>query len=714
MTHQKVYNNAQKNDPQGNYSQGNVLRYARLDSAVPQGEPIMLTRQPHASPNDQPCAAAHHAPTRRCLQTQQIALRFMLVLALLLGVVAPIHAQSLTEQDDIVLETEPEHLDPVQAALSAAEEGMTQGAPLGPDDFVAGTQSDMAVAADDPVQPPAEFAPESMAPGPGDAAGELSDTPNLSILTFLPALQSSGEGGGALENVDAAGAAAAAASHGAFGDFNGDGEDDLAVGVPYEDIGAVSSAGVVHVIYGAPGGLNAAGNQMWHQDSPGILDIADTGDLFGWALAAGDFDGDNFDDLAIGVPFEDINGVNELGAVSVLYGSAAGLTSAGNQLWRQGAGGLVGAPEGGDITAYSLTAGDFDNDGRDDLAVGVPYEDVGALNAAGGVIVIYGTAAGLAAAGSQFWHQDIAGIVGVAETSDYFGQVVAAGDFNHDGRDDLVAGVPWEDVGGILSAGGVNVIYGTAAGLNAAGNQFWSQDSANIEGVAETSDYWGWALAVGDFDNDLRDDLAIGAPYEDLNPAGAPVVTDIGSVNIIYGSAAGLTSAGDQIWHQDSGGILDLAESGDRFGESLVAGNFNSESADDLAIGIPYENVNVGGINYTDAGAVAILYGSTALNGLTANGDQFWSQDPLLDLVESNDHFGYSLTVGNYNNAGYDDVAIGVPHENLGAIVDAGAVNVIYSAAAGLGVAGNQFWHQDSAGIAGVAENDDRFGYVHE
>ena len=65
------------------------------------------------------------------------------------------------------------------------------------------------------------------------------------------------------------------------GDFNGDGHDDLAVGVPFESLGVVDLAGAVNVIHGSASRLSADGNQLWHQDSPGIADAAEGGDLFG-------------------------------------------------------------------------------------------------------------------------------------------------------------------------------------------------------------------------------------------------------------------------------------------------------------------------------------------------------------------------------------------------------------------------------------------------
>ncbi|MDI6857495.1 MAG: FG-GAP repeat protein [Dehalococcoidia bacterium] len=65
------------------------------------------------------------------------------------------------------------------------------------------------------------------------------------------------------------------------GDFNNDGYDDLAVGVPGEDVGATADVGVASITYGSASGLQAGGNRMWYQGLDGIQGAAEAGDSFG-------------------------------------------------------------------------------------------------------------------------------------------------------------------------------------------------------------------------------------------------------------------------------------------------------------------------------------------------------------------------------------------------------------------------------------------------
>ncbi len=388
----------------------------------------------------------------------------------------------------------------------------------------------------------------------------------------------------------------------ATGDFNGDGFDDLAIGSPGEDVGGVVNAGAVNVIYGAPGGLTDVGNSLWTQDTAGIEDVAEAGDVFGWSVASGDFNHDGYDDLAIGVRLEGIGADTGTGAVNVLYGSAAGFVIEGNQFWHQDTPGIAGANEDSDEFGWSLATGDFDNDSYDDLAIGVQKEDVGAVDDAGSVHVLYGTAEGLATAGNQVWTQNTTNILGVAELGDALGWALAAGDFNSDGFCDLAIGVAREDLPGADRAGLVNVIYGAAGGLSSIGNQIFSQDTPGIAGAAEEDNTLGESLAAGDFDNDGFYDLAIGVNREDIGALAAA-----GAVNVIYGRAGGLSAEGNQVWFQNSAGVMDESEAGDFFGDTLAAGDFDLDGFDDLAIGVPLEHLN----GVVNAGAVNVLYGGS-------------------------------------------------------------------------------------------------------
>jgi disulfide bond formation protein DsbB len=503
-------------------------------------------------------------------------------------------------------------------------------------------------------------------------------------------------------------AAGAAQVH---GDFNGDGIADLAIGVPNEDVGTVGDAGAVNVLYGTATGLSGSNYQIWTQDSPGVEDVAEAFDLFGYSLAAGDFNGDGFDDLAVGMVGEDVavfqGTAANAGAINVLYGSAAGLT--GGSFWHQNSNirntAVDDIVEVGDGFGACLTTGDFNGDGFDDLAVGVPGESVGATANAGAVNILYGMPGGLLSDSfapliSQFWHQNSSGIAESAEGGDGFGSSLAAADFGKDARDDLAIGVPGESVGANAGAGAVHVLYGSANGVGASGSQLWHQNSSGIADAAELVDGFGESLAAADFGKSAQADLAIGVPLENVGS-----VTNAGAVNIIYGTSTGLASAGNQFWHQNSSGIANSTAEGDQFGDALAAANFGKTAQADLAIGVPGETVGGAG-----AGAAHVLYGTST--GLSSSGSQYWHQNSsgVLDTAELLDQFGFALSAGNFGKTSHADLAVGVAGESIGAIGAAGAVNVIYGASTGLASSGNQFWHQNSSGSPDPAEDGDNFG----
>ena len=289
----------------------------------------------------------------------------------------------------------------------------------------------------------------------------------------------------------------------AAGDFNADGFGDLAIGVPSEDVGTIADAGQASVLYGSATGLQATSpdDQVWNQDSPGILDSAETGDLFSAALAAGDFNADGFHDLAVGIPSEDVGTVADAGALAVIYGGAGGLQADAPEdgFLNQNRRHVRDVAETGDALGSSLAPGDFNGDGYADLAVGVPSEDVSTIVDAGASAVFYGSATGLQASApdDQLFSQNSIGVREGSEGGDTFGASVSAGDFNGDGFADSAFGVPLEDIDSQADAGGANVMYGSSAGLQASSpdDQFWRQGIPGVQDSAEAGDQFGWSLA---------------------------------------------------------------------------------------------------------------------------------------------------------------------------------------------------------------------------
>ncbi|TAH34958.1 MAG: hypothetical protein EYC70_14270 [Planctomycetota bacterium] len=510
------------------------------------------------------------------------------------------------------------------------------------------------------------------------------------LLAFLPLLTLSGLVTGA-----------------AAQDFNGDQRTDLVVGVPHEDVGAVANAGAVNVYYADPSGhISTAGAQVWDQSVPGLGELAEAGDQFGAAVAWGDMNGDGYDDLAIGVPYEDTGnryfGKPDAGLVHVLFGSLGGLTAGGALRYTE-ANYWSAEVEAGDCFGFSLAMGDvFDQgyQGLADLVVGAPFEDIDGVIDAGAVFTFPSPFAP-SSWYPQMWSQGNGLLSGSPPGAyDRFGWTLALAEYSPF-LPWLAIGIPFEDVNGRADAGAVQILYYDTAlkALNTGGQQFWTQDSSGILDTAEVGDNFGYSLATGYwlYDSSYFNgrDLAVGVPGEDVGSA-----ADAGAVSMIYYAEAygRLDWYANQFVSQAMSGMPDPAEAGDAFGTAVAQARELSGFTDLLVVGIPGEGIG----SASAAGAVILLHaGSTGIR--TAN-SSFLHQDStgLLDAAEANDRFGTTLYGGIYFDGFL--AAVGVPLEDVNGISDAGAVQVLY------GGSSNEFWHQDVAGAPDACEAADDFG----
>ena len=387
-----------------------------------------------------------------------------------------------------------------------------------------------------------------------------------------------------------------------------------------------------------------------------------------WRATRGDFNGDGHQDLVYGYPDADIENVRDCGKIEVLYGPLYDCRESFH----------LGPPVENHKFGYSVAAGDIDNDGYSDVVVGLP----GLKNDKGGIYVMFGSDDGLSHDRNQVFYQDSPGIKGDAEAGDQFGYSLAVGDFNNDEHDDVAIGVPGEND----SEGWVNIIYGASSGLTANGDSMFGQDIEGIDGHGEPYDEFGSALASGDFNDDGYDDLAIGVPGEDLKivreMASDKIWDNAGSMNIIYGSRIGLNPKyqGSYSYHQLSEDDIKYSESY-RFASALASGDFDDDGVDDIAIGVPEANLGYDERAMTDragctgVGLVTVIYGKRRENafhfgGLLRSeknrqfdqGDDIHSYEGDQGPAEG-EHFGYQLTVGDFNQSGHDDLMIWVENE---------------------------------------------------
>ncbi|MGI5456503.1 FG-GAP-like repeat-containing protein [Streptomyces sp. CA-249302] len=410
---------------------------------------------------------------------------------------------------------------------------------------------------------------------------------------------------------------ASAAPSGLPGDFNGDGYRDLAVSAPLAASGSADHAGAVLVTYGSASGPKAAGAKVISQNTSGVPGTSESGDSFGATTATGDFNSDGYADLAVAAPNETTTAGSVAGAVTILWGSKSGLS-----------GGTSLTPPTADKPKYfgrTLAAGDFDGDGRTDLAVG-------ADNYTGISLYLGGTGKGATLSGrTGFSPGTLVKTTGIRS--------LTAGDINGDGTDDLVIG------------GDGGQTYRQLVYLSPGGSaRTYVGDAAQ-----------GGSAAVGDVDGDGYDDIVTGL-YGDSR-ADQPTSRLGGSVTVTYGSANGPdTSRTPVTISQDTPGVPGAGEAGDWFGDSVALGDINGDGRADLAVGAPHESIG----SATDAGTVTIFPATS--KGLSPATSYSYGQNTagVPGTAERGDHFGTAVRLADTNRDGRADLAVGAPGENAG------------------------------------------------
>jgi hypothetical protein len=325
-------------------------------------------------------------------------------------------------------------------------------------------------------------------------------------------------------------------SVGGAGDVNGDGFDDVIIGANGADPNGDVVAGASYIVFGRPGHFPSQVNLSELDGSNGFkISGAAAGDLSGFAVAAaGDMNGDGFDDIIIGAHGASINGAAS-GAAYIVFGKER-FPAEMNLSVLSGLNGF--RLEGGaadDHAGFAVSgAGDLNGDGFDDVLVGA-YGAHG--DKVGSTYVIYGRQGGFAATLNLLsLNAATTGfeVFGSADQDLSGSAVRAAGDVNHDGYDDLVIGAPWADPHGDLS-GASYVVFGRSHFI---ANQISlgalsGESGFKISGEA-AGDGAGTAVSgIGDFNGDGFDDLVIGAPGAD------PHGLSSGAAYLVYGFNSG-------------------------------------------------------------------------------------------------------------------------------------------------------------------------------
>jgi len=392
--------------------------------------------------------------------------------------------------------------------------------------------------------------------------------------------------------------------------------------------------------------------------------IGESGGQAGFHVgAAGDLDGDGYQDVIVGA-FQDATNGPAAGAAYVVYGPiAAGPIHLGPDADAKLLGELTG-----DFAAEGFAGvGDLDSDGFDDFVIGAPGRFPPAqpgVPAPGAAYVFYGGKERLS--GTMSLAEADAKLVGESDV-DFAGLTIASAvDLDGDGRDDLVVSAPRDPEEG-PAAGAVYILYGHKKRLS--GTISLAEADAKLMG--RRGDLAGFRLdRAGDLDGDGSEDLVIGAPASvGFGGSGNP------ATYVLYGTRQRLRKA---IELPDVAARLEPEEPDDRPGFGLAgAGDLDGDGLDDLAVGADLEDT--AGMN---AGAVYVFYGREDRLIETVG---LGTADAKLIGEAAGDRAGFGISIpGDLDGDGFDELVVGAfLHDDVNG-TDAGAAYVFFGEVARL------------------------------
>ena len=480
----------------------------------------------------------------------------------------------------------------------------------------------------------------------------------------------------------------------AIADLDGDGRDELLLGSGGVDLGATNTGAVR--AYGRQDGGFYDEEPLWTLG--GDVEY----DRFGDAIAACDFDGDGWLDLAIGAPDATDSSASveadDQGAVHVFRGSAEGFEERADfalyGVLPDGSGGFVGLEDM--HLGEALVAADFDGDGACDLAAAAPEADFDGGSNEDGVVLIY---RGTAESGLLLERTPALFLATDDGSGGELGRRMAVGDVDGDDAWELAA-TRWKSDVDASNGGSVHLF--ALRDLSASAAAIDPMDAAlSVHGFA-TSDYLGSAVDLRDLDGDGDADMLVGAyrdeatgglvnegavhriPDKDMASAVAspPIDYDLGRVDrSVYGETSGgrfgqaVAGIGDAdgdgetdvvVWAgydptfgAEAGAAWFLAEAkpwnpqllqlpaepaGHEIGRAVALADLDGDGADELFVGVPGAGVDGEGAN---AGTVFAYDGSTAQE--IFGGHPTWT---------GSDRFGYALTTTDFDGDGYRDVVV--------------------------------------------------------